>query len=768
MILMVISLALLIWSLTFLKIKGLESLDVALAILIYLVMAVVLELLAVEIRQYGYASLSFCVYFALMVKYNFPVVVAIAAIAVAAREIFVNRQVLFFRLADFASSIINITVAGIVFSVVNQGAPFLSTWNILGMIAGAVSYYGMDFLLSTTVVGLFDDDTRHEFNVIRSKVMAFNIALAPLGALLIIAYDKSPWFTFLILLPLFALRKSLEYGVKEIVIANQQELELMADELKSEVEGSKEQNRELTSELQKKVDELSILFETGHSLGTSVNLESTLEIIVSMIRKMVTYQSCVIFLVEKGILVAAKSVTPYRDILEYSTLLKLEETIVNMVVQNKKPMLITDMQSMSDQRIFKDEKSVICVPLVVKNEIVGLIYLGATRPGSYDEDHLHLLSILGNAASNAISTSQLYEQLADRHKEIQTINSRLEAEYKRSIDLVNLGQDLGSSLNLDETLRIIVRGMKDMFDYQSGAVFLVREDKKGKSFVSMKAITPYEKIFDNYSLPFDDMTSVMGWVAHNKKSLLILDTRETKLHTILPNERAAMVVPLIVENEVMGAIYLGHAHENYFKDEDLGLLRNVAYLSAMSIRNAELYERTATMAITDGLTSLYTHRYFEERLVEEINEAERYGKSLALVMVDADKFKEYNDTLGHPEGDKVLKEFSKLLQAYTRKSDLVCRIGGDEFTILLKETDKKNATQKAEAIRQAVQNKFFERPVQVTASIGLALYPSDASNKKELIKAADDALYISKKTGRNKISVAKEKTTDTESLEEPE
>lgn len=753
-ILMVIAFALLLWSLSFLKMESIQASDTALAIIVFLALSLALELTAVEIRQYGYASLSFCVYFALMVKYNFPAVVAIAALALAAREIFVNRQPVFYRLADFSSSLIAIAVSGIVFSVADQGAPFLSRFNLVGMLAGAVSYYGMDYLLSSTVVGLLDEETRNDFHVVRSKVILFNIALAPLGTLFILAYDKSPWFTLLLLIPLFALRRSLEYGVREIAIANQQELEAQIDILRNSESSLKDKNKELTHDLQKKIDELSILFEMGQSLGTSVNLESTLEIIVSMIRKLMLYQSCVIFLIEKGTLIAAKSVTPYRDILEYSSLLKLEETIVNLVVQNKKPILITDMQSMSEQRIFKDEKSLVCVPLVVKNEIVGVIYVGATRPGTYNEDHLHLLSILGNAASNAIKSSQLYEQLADHLKSMQRLNSRLDAKVKQSQALLELGQDLGSSLNLDETLRIIVRGMIDTFECQSAVVFLVRQVQEESKQVPMKYITPYESELENCLIPFEDEDHILGWISHNKKGLLLVDTRETKLATILKDELSVTVVPLIVENIVIGSLYMGHPQEDYFNDEALELLRNMAYLSAMTIRNAELYERTATMAITDGLTGLYTHRYFQERLEEEIIGAQRYGKPLALVMLDADNFKTYNDTQGHPEGDKVLIEFSNLLRAYTRKSDLVCRVGGDEFTILLKEMDKKNAAQKAEAIRQAVQNKFYERPVRVTASIGIACYPEDAETKKDLIKAADDALYYSKKSGRNKVSVS--------------
>lgn len=753
-ILTVIATALLIWSIANINPASFASPGLVKAAVIFLILAIALELTAIEIPPYGHTSAAFCVYFAFMVLYDYPVIVTIAAVALALRQIFINKQSVFYRLADFSTSVINLTLSGIIFSVVNRGAPFLSQLNIIGAILCAISFYGLEYILSSMVVGLLDEETRRSFEVIRMKVLPFELTLAPLGLLLAVSYNLNPWLFLSVLIPLYALRQSLKYGIREIAIANQRELESTICELRLNSNVLKERNREITTDLQKKVDELSILFEMGQSLGTSVNLEGTLEIIVSMIRKLMLYQSCVIFLIENGTLIAEKSVTPYRDILEYSSLLKLEETIVNLVVQNKKPILITDMQSMSEQRIFKDEKSLICVPLVVKNEIVGVIYVGATRPGSYTEDHLHLLSILGNSASNAIRSSQLYEQLSENFKKTKGLNEKLESKKRQLEALLDLGQNLGSSLNLEETLRIIIRGMENMFNYQSGAVFLVRETKGGPNFVPMKFITPYEKIFENYQLQFNDTDNIMGWVSHHKKSLLMVDTRETKLQTILGNERSVMVVPLIVESAVTGAIYLGHSKHNFFNEEALELLRSVAYLSAMTIKNAELYEKTFTKAITDGLTGLYTHRYFQERLAEEIKFASRYGKTLALVMLDLDHFKQYNDTLGHPEGDIILKEFASLLKAYTRDSDMICRIGGDEFTILLKQVDKKNATQKAEAIRQAVQSRFYERAVQVTASIGVACFPDDAITKKDLVKSVDTALYKSKKLGRNRVSIA--------------
>ncbi|CAN0366927.1 unnamed protein product, partial [Phaeothamnion confervicola] len=184
------------------------------------------------------------------------------------------------------------------------------------------------------------------------------------------------------------------------------------------------------------------------------------------------------------------------------------------------------------------------------------------------------------------------------------------------------------------------------------------------------------------------------------------------------------------------------------------LVETVSYQAAIALKNAKLYEQTQLMALTDGLTGLYTHRYFQVRLSDELEWSDRSGKPICLVMVDTDKFKQYNDTLGHPAGDTLLKDIAALLKDKVRSSDVVCRYGGDEFALILKDSSKDVAMQTCERIRETFQLRFAAMAVQVTASIGIACYPSDAKEKKELAKQADAALYVSKREGRNRVTVA--------------
>lgn len=168
-------------------------------------------------------------------------------------------------------------------------------------------------------------------------------------------------------------------------------------------------------------------------------------------------------------------------------------------------------------------------------------------------------------------------------------------------------------------------------------------------------------------------------------------------------------------------------------------------------------------AVTDGLTGLYNHTYFHQRIDEELSRAERYHRPLALLMLDLDGFKTYNDTFGHPKGDLILAEVARLITSSVRKVDVVCRYGGEEFAVILPETGPGAALAAAERIRQAVEGALLAAPLAapddeplraITVSAGVAGYPDNAANRVDLVEAADRALYLSKKKGKNTVTLS--------------
>ena len=181
-----------------------------------------------------------------------------------------------------------------------------------------------------------------------------------------------------------------------------------------------------------------------------------------------------------------------------------------------------------------------------------------------------------------------------------------------------------------------------------------------------------------------------------------------------------------------------------------------------ALRTKRYFDMLAQRAMLDGLTGLWNRSQFDQRLYEEISCAQRYDRPLSLVMMDVDRFKELNDNYGHPFGDQVLQSIGELLQSWTRNTDLPCRYGGEEFGIILRETDLEGAVQTAERLREALEElqlRHKRDPVPVTASLGvssmsLCLNPVELDHTW-LIESADGALYEAKKSGRNRVCVAK-------------
>jgi diguanylate cyclase (GGDEF)-like protein len=171
---------------------------------------------------------------------------------------------------------------------------------------------------------------------------------------------------------------------------------------------------------------------------------------------------------------------------------------------------------------------------------------------------------------------------------------------------------------------------------------------------------------------------------------------------------------------------------------------------------AEANSRLAQLAVTDGLTGLYNHRHFHERLSLEVERSARNGLPLSLLMVDVDHFKHYNDHHGHPAGDEVLRQVARLLSEGRRANDVVARYGGEEFGVILVDTAKFTAAKIAERLRERVATSGVphasEQPGGALAiSLGVATFPEDATTAEALVRAADDALYAAKRAGRNRV-----------------
>ncbi len=191
-------------------------------------------------------------------------------------------------------------------------------------------------------------------------------------------------------------------------------------------------------------------------------------------------------------------------------------------------------------------------------------------------------------------------------------------------------------------------------------------------------------------------------------------------------------------------------------------LESVADICATAIQNARYFDRVRHMAYADGLTGIFNRRYFEMRIAEEMERARRYDNALALIMVDLDHFKRLNDEFGHLLGDEVLRQVTTLFGQNLRKSDIVCRYGGEEFVLLMPQTAVEQATAAAEKLRKAIETWSFPGVAwPVTISSGVSSFPADGDSRDALVSAADRALYAAKQGGRNRVVVASHEAAST-------
>jgi diguanylate cyclase (GGDEF)-like protein len=643
--------------------------------------------------------------------------------------------------------------------------------------AGYVAWVLFDLVVTSAVISLVEEEDfqRSWKDVVASPQNRLLLALPALvGALGAGLGTSSEEVVAVVVTALAALpfAGALGYWLDGIKVRDQEELEKQLRIAQHQSVSQKQAAEKSAKENKRLTDELQSVYDMARSLGASTQLEETVGIVLSMVRRLrIPFQSCVILLYREENLTPVLSETPYRDVLAMSHLLQLEESLIKEVVETRRPRLKPELSASSEGRIFKDERSVMCVPLIVSKEIVGVIYVGSVPVNTHNEEHLNALKMITTFAAPSVKTAMLFDGKERDLVKVKKALAEVEAKNAQLAGLQQMGQQMGASLKATTTMKVVAHSIKSMIPDAQSVILFTRdqEDAAGHALKAEYADTPYADYVRNLALRDDE--GLLGKAISLSSTILVQDTEMFDVQNLLGSEHSVVVAPLFggIEGEeigeieegvpahagLMGCLYVGAAKENAFNEEHRNIIETVSYQTAMALKNARLYEQTQQMALTDGLTGLYTHRLFQDKLNEEIEYADRHDQPVVLVMVDADNFKSYNDTLGHPAGDALLKEIAALLKDKVRAADIVCRYGGDEFALLLKNTRKEDAARMCERIREAFQLRFGGNTVQVTSSIGLACFPIDADSKKDLAQAADDALYVSKRGGRNRVSVSK-------------
>ena len=293
---------------------------------------------------------------------------------------------------------------------------------------------------------------------------------------------------------------------------------------------------------------------------------------------------------------------------------------------------------------------------------------------------------------------------------------------------------------------------------------LMLEDRENGGFVT-RFTYPESKREANDSLKFGRDDALLIWLT--KEGLPVnmeAVQKNSELTVLLKSDTAVQVdsryslfFPIKNPERLIGILALGHKQMgNRFYPEEINMVTNVIKQASIVIENAQLYEQAKERANLDELTGLFNHRYFHQRIDEEIIRAARFGQVFSLLTIDLDFFKKYNDVYGHLYGDKILRVIANRIKDSIRAIDLVFRYGGDEFVVLLPQASADNALKVAERIHHAVDSEVDYKGMPVTCSIGIASWPTDGIMREEIVHASDVALYHAKQTGRNRVCLASE------------
>jgi diguanylate cyclase (GGDEF)-like protein len=252
--------------------------------------------------------------------------------------------------------------------------------------------------------------------------------------------------------------------------------------------------------------------------------------------------------------------------------------------------------------------------------------------------------------------------------------------------------------------------------------------------------------------------SAIAAAMHTRSTRLVstLDPdRDATLAAALPEARNVVIVPLSAEGQAIGALVLEHPMRVGTRIERriVGMLERFAAHGALALRNAWLLEQVQHLAATDSLTGLPNRETFQRSLSQEVARAARTGGEMSVLLLDLDHFKRINDTLGHQAGDTVLRSVAGVLDESCRPFDTPARYGGEEFAVVLPNTGEAEGRAAAERMREAIAAGAIDPAV--TVSIGLASFPVDGRDGDALVRAADEALYASKRGGRNRVTAAR-------------
>ncbi len=490
---------------------------------------------------------------------------------------------------------------------------------------------------------------------------------------------------------------------------------------------------------------------------------------LDMLSKLIQSHSILFYMrMDDGLFIIADSISNSEEHIDHGQRVSFRSGYLGWVLKTKTPVLITSVKNVRQNLIYYTKdipvKSLLATPLLMKSEknipesqrdVAGILIIDSMNKNVFGEKEKLIVSLISDRISEIIDRFQLSEQIKLSSQELKSFyDFTQKLNSTDSVDAV-----------MDHIIDTVERGMHSdfvavsLYDEQEGITTLKRISDRDKNHLEGKEI-PY--------------TDNLTWLVNEGKNFFTTDDLSTraKYRSIFGKEidfalgvkniKSILIYPLLEDipqehnrdTNVLGSVVIARAEKLAFNENEISLAKIICGKSAKFIKSSISLEKTKELAVRDGLTGLYNRRHFKEMLSYAISYSDRYDERTSLMMIDVDNLKTINDTYGHRAGDSVLSFVGKVLSESLRKVDISSRYGGDEFALILPNTNKRGSLVVADKIKNNIKNmpfRFNGDEVSVSLSIGIATYPENAPDSESLLENSDKALYESKNQGRDKI-----------------
>lgn len=485
---------------------------------------------------------------------------------------------------------------------------------------------------------------------------------------------------------------------------------------------------------------LTSLYHATCRIGLSDDLDELLLSVLTTAKELVGFDHCALMLYdhETGEL-RVRKVLGYGDRQDDVLSLKVPRGrgISGWAAEHRQALRVNDVSA--DPRYLaglQEAQSNLAVPLIVANQVAGVLNVESERLDAFTEAHEKTLTVLGSQAALAILAGRTRDRLQQRI-------DQLNALYR--ISQLASGQD-----DLDTTLQAILAVTEELVPEGHVAVLLLDDANRT---LSVRASRGYGEGVDLLRIPVGQ--GVTGRCVESGDVILANDV--TELDDYIEGVQGALseiALPLKVDGRVIGVLNAEARSRGAYSEDDVRPLTVVAQQAAVVIRAAQLNDEMRQLAVTDPLTGLYNRRYFVEKLNDEVRRARRYGQRVALMLVDCDRLKTINDVHGHLSGDRALQALGDVMKMTLRETDVLARLGGDEFAALLLDADEDRAAEVSDRLRRTVRSlRLISEDggdIDMTVSAGIAIFPDAGIDVKALMRAADAAMYCAKHDGRDR------------------